>query len=491
MKSQSYCSIFLIFIMMGLGSCTPAHEEPASLTPTPGTNPPSVVEKEEQNQFPPRVPIPADKKVLEIQNLNLDESGAEEQILFLQSKNDLSLPIQIKVVAFNPALKTSYVAWEGEVLARGNQPFSFILEDLVGDHKKELVIRGLDEKGRPCIDIFRRIPAPGGVGLQYKPAFALAAQGTIDIARPPRNANYDQGEKSDISFQIITEENDPSSTNLLDTVKTTFSWKYQSNRFERTKIEKYRKESRNDSELEKLFLGDNNQLVGFLAGAWLKSDLDAKEGRQILFFDPKGKEIVLFNEKSQEVYSWEVTSRTVRNGLYLVGSNSLIPLIKLQMSVTIGTNRNLEVNTQDNTSWTGNFQKVDPSTFASLTKQRSASLNKIKGPSGPYKNDHGDEMLFDLPNIIVTEKGKKWRAAASVFQLNQKNILQVKGFSENGQVMPARNYSMTLKEEKTPGRIIRTLTLQAGTMGSQGWKSDLSEVLKLEQIEVLGESGSY
>lgn len=483
----------MILVLLGSAviSCTPNEESLAPVPTVKGPVPSATSEKEEAEQFPPRVPIPADKKVLEIQNLNLDESEAEEQILFLQSRNDLSLPIQVKVVAFNPALKTSYVAWEGEVLARGNQPFSFLLDDMVGDHKKELVIRGLDDKGRPSIDIFRRIPSPGGVGLQFKSALSLSAQGTIDITRPPRSNGYDQGEKSDISYQVVSEENDPTSSNLLDTIKTVYSWKYQSNKFERTKTEKYRKESKNDSELEKLFLGDNAQLVNFLSGVWLKSDSDAKEGRQILFFDPKGKEIVLFNEKSQEVYTWEVTSRTVRNGLYLVGSNSLIPLIKLQMSVTIGTGRNLEVTTQDNASWTGNFQKVDSLTFNSLTKVRSSSLNKLKGPSGPFKNDHGDEMQFDLPNLTITEKGKKLKAAASVFQLNQFTILQVKVFAENGQVMPARNYGMGLKEEKTPGRIIRTLTLQSGTMSSQGWKSDLSEVLKLEQIEVLGESGNY
>jgi len=435
----------------------------------------------------PRIPIGAERRLLQTLVANLDQDAAEEQILLLQDKTNLSLPVILQVAHYDQARKTYYLAWEGKALASASQPVSVGLDDLIGDHQQEILVQGLDEAGHPTLDVMRLVPQTGSLGLSYRPIFSKVSKGTIQINRPVRPEAYGQGQNSDLSDPIVVDEPDPVSKNPLATLRTTYTWLFQKGEYVASTVEHYLRNVVGDSALEKVFSADNVAFGSFLAGPWVKEVPD-KAGLLILFFDPANKEITFATSGAQEVYAWEVSSRSTRSSLYIVGSNDLINLIKLQMSVAITASDTLEVNAQDNPGWSGTYKKLDPSAAQALAREGTDSLVQEKPPVGLYKNDKGDEFDFQVPEIRLRLAGVSMTGSVALFPLGNVQVLQLKVPARPGNPELSRAYALVAKEESSTSRVVRTLRLQAGTLTSKGWISDQSDPLRLEQVE--GTSGT-
>ena len=430
----------------------------------------------------PRIPVGADRRVLQTLSANLDQDASEEQIILLQDKTNLSLPVTIQVAHYDQARKTYYLAWEGRVLASAAQPLTLSIEDLIGDHQQEILVQGLDEASRPTLDVLRLAPRAGNLGLAYKTIFAKMSKGTIQINHPVRPESYGQGQNSDLSDPIIVDEPDTASKNSLATQRTTYNWLFQKGEYVPTGVEKYQRNSTGDAALEKIFGGDNATLEAFLQGPWVKVVPD-KTGLLILFFDPVAREITFATPGAQEVYGWEVSSRSSRASLYIVGSNDLIDLIKLQMSVAITAADTLEVSAQDNPGWTGTYKKLDPSAARSLAREGTSSLVQEKPPVGLYKNDKGDEFDFQVPEIRLKLGNVAMTGSVAMFPLGDVTVLQIKVPPRPGNPGLSEAYALVAKEESSTSRVVRTLRLQGGTLTSKGWVSDQSDPLRLEQVE--------
>jgi hypothetical protein len=466
--------VLAALLFAGCSAQPVSHAAPA---PVSGSTTPTAEKLDE-----PKIPPSADRRVLQTLSDNLDQDAAEEQIILLQNKTNLSLPVIIQIADYDQARKTYYLAWEGKALAAASQPLTLSLDDLVGDHQKEIVIQGLDETGHPTLDVFRQTPPSGGLGLAYKAVFSKGSKGTIQIDHPQRPEAYGQGQNSDVSDPVILDEPDPTSKNPAATVRTTYNWLFQKGEYVATGVEKYLRNLTGDSALEKVFTGDNATLQSYLEGPWVRAVTD-KSGLLLLFFDPKGREITFATADAQEVYQWEVSSRASRSSLYIMGSNSLINLIKLQMSVAITAADTLEVNAQDNPGWSGTYKKLDPSAALVLARQGTGALAQEKPPVGLYRNDKGDEFDFQVPEVRLKLAGVSMVGSMAVYPLGSVTILQVKVASRPGTPAFSRAYSLVAKEEASTSRIVKTLRLQSGTLTAKGWVSDQSDPLRLEQVE--------
>lgn len=459
-----------------LTACTPS-------SPVPATAPVARPEAPtSEGLSEPRIPSTPDRKVIQTLADNLDQDPAEEQIILLQNKANLSLPAVIQVADYDQARNTYYLAWEGVTLASASQPLTMTLEDLVGDHQKEIVVQGMDEAGHPSLDVWRLVPSTGGLGLSYRSIFSRVSKGTLQVDHPPRPGSYADGQNSDISDPIVVDEPDPASKNPAATLRTTYNWLFQKGVYVASAVEHYQRSLTGDSTLEKLFSGDNAAFQAFLDGPWVRVVSD-KSGMLLLFLDSGEKEITFATGQAQEVYRWEVTSRSSRSSLYVVGSNTLIDLIKLQMSVAVTASDTIEVNAQDNPAWTGTYKRLDPSAARTMARQGTGSLVQEKPPVGMYKNDKGDEFDFQVPEIRLKLAGVTMVGSLAVFPLGNVTILQIKVPPRPDNPGLSRSYAMVAKEETSTSRVVRTLRLQGGTLTAKGWVSDQTDPLRLEQVE--------
>lgn len=470
---------FLWVVLAALTSCTPppVPRTVALPAPTPNVSTPTT-----EALSAPRIPVAADKKVLQTLVANLDQDPSEEQIIVLQDKANLSLPITIQVAHYDQARKTYYLAWEGKAVASAAQPFTLKIADLIGDHQQEILVQGLDEVGHPTLDVFRLVPQTGNLGLSYRLIFSKISKGTIQVNEAVRPPSYGQGQNSDLSDSIVVDEPDPASKNPLATVRSTYTWLFQKGEYVASGFEHYQRNVVADATLEKIFAADNTAFEGFLQGPWVKVVTD-KSGLLILFFDPKAREITFATQDAQEVYQWEVSSRSSRSSLYTAGSNSLIDLIKLQMSVAITAPDTIEVNAQDSPAWTGTYKKLDPSAARGLAREGTESLVQEKPPTGVYKDDKGEEFDFQVPEVRIKVGQEVTVGAVALFPLGSLKILEIKAGAKPGSSGFSKAYAMDAQEETTTSRVVRTLRLQAGTLTAKGWVSDQSDPLRLEQVE--------
>jgi hypothetical protein len=430
----------------------------------------------------PRIPVSPERKVVQTLVANLDQDASEEQVLVLQNRTNLSLPVTIQVADYDQARKTYYLAWEGTALASASQPVTLNLDDLIGDHQKEVLVQGLDEAGHPCLDVLRLVPTSGNLGLAYRTIFSKVSRGTIRIDHPTRPEAYSTGQNSNLSDTIVIDEPDPGSRVQGRMIRTTYAWLFQKGEYVSTLVERYQREVVADATLEKIYSGDTPTFEGFLNGPWVKVISD-KTGLLILFFDPASREITIATPQAQEVYHWDVSSRSSRASLYLIGSNSLIDLIKLQMSVSATASDSLEVSSQDNPAWTGTYKRLDPSAAMVLARQGIKSLPQQIPPVGLYRNEKGDEFDFQAPEVRLKWGGVSMVGSVAVYPLGGVTVLQIKVPGRPGNPGVSRAYSMVAQEESSTSRIVRTLRLQGGFLTSKGWISDQSDPLRLEQVE--------
>ncbi|MEI8093981.1 MAG: pallilysin-related adhesin [Spirochaetales bacterium] len=474
----------LVFFCL-LTSCVPARQESASSqfnAPSGSQGVPAgdgltAADALEQ----PKIPVPADHKVLKVLSVNLDNDPEEEQVMLLQAKANLSLPISVRIADYDVQRKTYYLAWETDVLASASQPFDVRVQSLISASQQELVVRGVAESGHPSLDIFRLATAGTGLGLQYVRVFSQVSLGTIDLDTTATGFS---------SVPVIAEEADKSSPNPLDTVKTIWEWRFQKSRYEVVRTEHFRREKPADATLEKLFSGDTAGLEGFLQGPWVKTLTEKKEPPLLLFIDTEGRELVFATASAQEVYHWEQSTRTLRNALYISGSNDLISLIKLQINVAVTGGDAIEVGAPDGPNWSGSYTRLSDSAARALTGTSASEDQTAKAPKGLYRNDKGDQFNFQFPEVQLVLGGTAYSGFGALHTFAGTTVLQIKVPGIDGKAVLSKAYSFLLTEEPTSGRVVRTIRLQEGKLTISGWIPNSSDALRLEQVEVLSSSGN-
>jgi hypothetical protein len=417
-----------------------------------------------------KVPIERSEKLIQVLNCNLDLDMNEEQILVLGAKGDPEAPLRIAVVDYDTVRGAYLRGWEGTTASTNPRLFDVSQKDLVGDHNQEIVCRGINGRGEQVLDVFRKTPAPSGVGLYFTEICQIVSDGSIEIQEIERSEGYRLGQKNGPSFAIYVYSRDKSSPNILDRIRTTYQWQYQQNRYVLSGEEKLPGAVVQEQQLRELFADPSiAAFESYLAGPWY---LAGSEGREeIILFSPEEKRITIYSGQVEESYDWQTSFRSLPNRLYIESTNELIESIRERIYVDVVALNTIEVTLVGSEEWnrsSGRYLKLTEELQEQLLKQRQT---EVKPASillkGIYRDDQGTEIIFDPPHFTWIGDKRQFSGGFAVINLD-KTVLYLKGLDENGLPVQEATYIMEFTEKKEGQTVRRTLSLLAGRMGVHG-----------------------
>jgi hypothetical protein len=418
----------------------------------------------------PKVPIERTEKLIQVLNLNLDLDLNEEQILVLGSKDDPEAPLRIAVVDYD-AVRGAYLrGWEGITASTNLRLFEVSQKDLVGDHNQEIVCRGINGRGEQVLDVFRKTPAPSGVGLYYTEICQIVSEGSIEIQEIERSEGYRLGQKNGPSFAIYAYSRDKSSPNLLDRIRTTYQWQYQQNRYVLTGEEKLPGAVVEERQLKELFADPSVEAFeSYLAGPWYLAGSEGQE--EIILFSPEERRITIYSGQVEEIYVWQTSFRSLPNRLYILGANESIESIQKRITVEVTALNTIEVSILGLEQWDrsgGRYLKLTEELQEQLLKQKQTEVKPANVQlKGIYRDEQGTEIIFDPPHFTWIGDKRQFSGGFAMISLD-KTVLYLKGLDEKGLPVQEATYIINFTEKKEGQTVHRTLSLQAGRMGVHG-----------------------
>ncbi len=445
------------------------------------------------NTVPPKIPIPPNLRILQVMDVNLDLDLSEEQIIVVKDKNNQDSELKILVVDFDPIRNIYFKSWEAMTNAVNSHDYTLVLKDIVGDHSKQLIIEGTNEKGDLTLDVFRRTPSPNGLGLFFENICKIVSDGTIDIKEIERSEGYQLGQKNGISFPIVVFSHDPESDNVMDLVKLTYYWKYPKNSYVLSSVEKIPGKKVEEKRLKKLF--DSKSIKAFedfLKGAWYHSTKD--RNMEILFFQPEEQTINLYSNNVDEVYIWKESSSKIYNRLRILVENDSISSIKKLISVRVKSLYEIYVSIQGPDRWdfsSKRYVRLPVEIEEQLVHKNETQLIKVSTikPVGLYTNSvRGIKVEFLYPRYKWIEKDMEESGGFGIFNFGGNvdvNILQLSSLSPEGLVKSVRSFIVEYSEIKQNKELKRILKLIPVELSVNGFRTISNDIIKLTQIEYL------
>ncbi len=428
----------------------------------------------------PYIDLESAQELLLVKKINLDEDRFEEQILIiaetLSGKNEL----QILVVDRDETRSIYYVSWKTSINAGSKNHIALETMDLIGDHILEIVFMGMDASGKQTLDIFRQTPSTRQQSLVYENIFSQTALGVIEIQQIPRSDAYNMGQIEDVSFPIIIEEKDPDpEVGPLDTLRTTYIWRFQENTFVPSQIEKIQRQAIQVTGAAEFAPSSTENLKLILEGIWRRDSVP----EVILDFQPTQKSIIFSTAAIQEIYQWTNTIRTRPNGLTIQGVNVLtiekkFPLQIQYSLIFVNRNRIMLLSSFPEENMPGTYTRVE--SFQEEKIERTTPFEL----SGTYANESGISMDFQKPFYVWHNATEKLEGGYSLFYLNEW-ILQLKSISPNGRPLGTSNFKVDFFEDKESIQIKRELLLTPVNLTVSGIRPKEGNAVRLQQIEIL------
>ena len=470
-KNLIILSFLIILIFPGCKNKTAEEENtPRKVIPENGNNVSS--EKMGSNDLrqhyieetiSPKINIDNPGLIIYIQNVNLDFDTEEEQVIVLkdaEKKNTLDL-----IVLDFDSVRNKYITtWE--TVQEQINPRTFIISyaDTVGDHNLEIIFKGTGTNNEQILDIYRKTHSPTGIRLYYENIAKMEIEGQIEIVEKERSSAYLLGQKNGVSFPIITYESDDESGNLLDMVKKTFIWNYQSSRFIKAFEEKIPGEKIEEDRLKKLFNEGIDAYKDFLQGQWV--NIESKDS--IISFDKNNNEFSLYSNDILEIYKWTDFNRSkIPNSVYISAKNDLIHFIRTNVFVRIEKLNKIRIVVNDRefsnniSPWNGYYEKVDNDMIVS----RESSDEENISLDGLYTGLN-DSILFSGKNFTQEGRDGIKKGIFSVFEYNSTKILELRYLDNNRLVGERKEYMIEYNVQDLEERIVREILLQRGDIKS-------------------------
>lgn len=454
----------------------------------------------EEEDPTPWVFLEADEALLQSLEVNLDADMADEQVLVLKRKDEPDSPISLVVVDYDPVLNIYKRSWNYTTLATNSRTFSLSLSDVIGDHKLELVCLGSDTEGRQTLSILWRSRGSEGPELVYSPVCEIAVSGNIEIIEEERGEAYQSGMKDGESFTIVTREHASDSENILDIVESTYFWDFKERRFIKMQEEFIPGDRIEEDRLAALFSGSDEGFLEFLKGPWYLSANDpASVSGTILFFEPERKRMILYTGNVQEIYSWKAFTRSLKNSIFLQGSNELLPYITNEVYMRVRGMDSISVTIRDidshtrikttNDVWSGNYIRLSNSSWQQIVegkRRQAADADHVSFDLvGRYTADDGSRIVFSKPSFSYYGKDTSFSGVYSLYSAGGHDYLELRIFAESEVPIDKRLYRLEFSE--TPGmtEILRTITLTPGRMSAEGFVLSGDRTERYEQIETV------
>ncbi|MFP4180545.1 MAG: pallilysin-related adhesin, partial [Spirochaetaceae bacterium] len=462
----------------------------------------NIVDRSEYSsdeELVPRVQVPPDMQIIQLLEVNLDLDRNDEQIISVKGTKEGDDYIRLMVAAYDSVRDKYTVSWEGRTKANSRRSYSVSVLDVTGDHNLEIICNGMTSDGHQTLDIFRRTGKPEELGLHYEPILSLDVKGTIELQEEKRSQSYQKGLSRGDAFPVVTTTEDDESDRLGDLIKSTYRWRSGSGEYERVKRDKIAGDEIEDQQLRELLEGDREDLERFLDGPWLLTgggDKIPTDDRYVIHFDSYEESVTLYSGRVQESYNWNDSHRFLSDSLSINGENTIIPFMRIYLSVEIRDLSTIRLTVADvnshngtrstNDTWSGTYQNMGDSMQDNFLRT-SGSDDSIEGMpklSGVYKNDGGDSFYFDSPNFRLEDGDKTVSGGFSTYSMGT-DILELRVVDEKGIVEERRTYSFDFTEEQRENEILRRLVLRPGKIVRSGFTSSGENPLIFHQREVI------
>lgn len=452
----------------------------------------------EDNSFlVPMVEIPSDNHIQRLQDINLDHDIEEEQIIltFIKDENGNDR-LKLFIADYNNDMMRYQLSLEEIISPDHMEGLSIHLQDMNGNQLNEVLITGFNNQGFQTLDVFSIKTQGGSSGLTYERIVQLVVNGTIDIQTADRSQEYKSGQMTWESFPIVTEETNPEDEENLDLIKTVYNWNKPASKYQPISVAKVPGVAIKEENLKKLYRGDLNDFKSFLSGPWhrVSDSFGEKQPflQDILYFQPDEEQVIFTIDDIQEIYDWDETYRTIFKGIYIQSHNILIQSLRRDIYITVEDMDSIKVKIQGTTEWGGYYKPLSLSLQQGLVHNETLEpMEELNRLSGLFKGSNGNEFYLDYP--FFTEKdvtAENRQGVYTFFNLYGASILQLRYQKENGLMDERVVYKVNLNITEDSSRIIRTLTLEHGSLTVSGFVQNSGDSLHIEQIEVMeaGES---
>ncbi|MBN2736870.1 MAG: pallilysin-related adhesin [Spirochaetales bacterium] len=295
-------------------------------------------------------------KLLSITDINLDIDTLDEQVLICKNLSDPEATLIIMVVDYDEIRNQYFISWKASTQAFSQRTFELDTDDIVGDYNKELILTGTNDKGEITLDVYRKTPSLTNPGINFSPICQLNSDGTIKILQVERSLNYASRQKTGESFPIILEKKDPDKQDSLSLIREQYDWIYTSNQYKLTSSAPIQSEIIEQKRLRELYANYNeNAFDPFLEGPWYSKKYGIS---RMIMFSRMDNQIIFFDNNVQEIYLWELSKRTVYNGLVAYTTNLNMRSIRNHISIRINTINSIYITAND-TDWNGEYLKVN------------------------------------------------------------------------------------------------------------------------------------
>ncbi|MDC7232485.1 MAG: pallilysin-related adhesin [Spirochaetales bacterium] len=501
MKRTVYSLLILLMIL----SCDNKQEENAPAVPriiNPGINEgendlsyEGDNEVEENSFLVPMVEISPDEHIQKLQDVNLDQDIEEEQIIItmFRDEND-DEKLKIYIADYNNDRMRYQISLEEEISPDHLEGLSIHQQDLNGNNLNEVLVTGFNKRGFQTLDVFSIRTQGGASGLTYSRIARLVINGTIEIQTAVRSQEYQSGQITWESFPIITEETNPEEDENLDLIKTVYNWNRAARRYEPVSIAKIPGATIKEENLKELYRGDLDDFKSFLSGPWHRvSDSNGEKQpflQDMLYFQPDEEQVIFTIDDVQEIYDWDETYRTIFKGILIQSRNILINSLRRDIYITVEDMDSIRLKIQGTTEWGGYYEPLNLSLQQGLINDDSLEpIDELNRLNGLFKGGRGTEFYLDYPHFTErTPDGENRQGVYTFFNLYGTGILQIRYQRANGLLDERAVYKAEFSTAEDSSRIIRTLSLEPGTLTVSGFIQSPGDNIQIEQIEVIDES---
>ena len=408
--------------------------------------------------------------MLDVVSVNLDQDEGEEQILTVRKTDRSGDRLSIVVADYVPSRRGWARAWEGATLATKLTTFQIQTEDLAGDHSLDIICTGMDDANEQTMAVFRRMGGSDDSPMSFSPIAAIAAD-SIVVSQVERSEGYQLGQTRGASWPIFAYRHDKDSPNLLDQVKTIYTWDQRSGAYMVTGTERIPGAQVEKEAANRLLTGKEEDFEHFLQGAWVESGKDSRDSTaRLLVFDRSQNSIIFYAPEEQEDFDWS-ESHSTRYGLYVSCVNESVSDLRRLMdieltgadAISVRIFEDLKMKVDPQGSWDGTYRKIDAPKDSGRAKPPAAFKAE-----GSWKGQDGTILSFEGQRFTLDRGGKQRRGGYVVFSLSGETVLQLTYLSDTGIQADREIWRLRYSEAKTGSTTNRRIRLSPARVAIEG-----------------------
>jgi hypothetical protein len=306
------------------------------------------------------------------------------------------------------------------------------------------------------------------------------------IDRLERTEGYQLGQTNGVSWPIYAFRHDKDSPNLLDQVKTTYSWDYRRLAYVETGTERIPGAQVAREAAARVLTGREEDFESFLQGAWYESGKAPNDpATRILVFDRAASSIIFYSPADQEDFRWN-ESHSTHYGLYIGCENESVSNLRRLMDIELTGAEQISVRIFEDFQMKVDSQGIWDGTYVRLSPQAATAARPV--PSGPafkldgtYKGQDGNSLRFEGQRFVLESGGVPQKGGYILYVLGKETVLQLSVLSDTGLLIERRSYRVRYTETKTGKVTLRHLDLAPARAAIEGLELLEEAGLSLDQ----------